>query len=373
MITRRTLLLITFGLTLAPAAVMLPAQRGVRSPADSLPQRLTGQEFFKLATELSEADGVFRSDNLVSNELYMQRVVPELTRTVKPGRVYMGVGPEQNFTYIAATRPAMAFIIDVRRGNMQLHLMYKALFELSTDRADFVSRLFSLRRPAGLGRKSTAREIFTAYSDPKLRSADLYKKNAADMRRFFFRKNNLGLAEEDVKAIEGLRDSFYTRGLDIHYEITPGSAGSFPSYADLMVATDDAGMARSFLATEENFAVIKDLHSRNLIVPVVGNFVGPKAIRAVGKYVRAHGATVGAFYVSNVEQYLTREGGQDEFCASASTLPLDTASTFIRSERGGFGPRSGGMPTRGGFGGGFGGNFSSQLRNMLTELKNCTR
>ena len=104
----------------------------------------------------------------MSNELYMQRVVPDLTRTVKPGRVYMGVGPEQNFTYIAATRPAMAFIIDVRRGNMQLHLMYKALFELSADRADFVSRLFSLKRPAGLGRKSTAQEIFTAYADPEV-------------------------------------------------------------------------------------------------------------------------------------------------------------------------------------------------------------
>ena len=373
MITRRTLLLIAFGLTLAPAAVMLPAQRGVTSPGDSLPQRLTGQEFLKLATELSEADGVFRSDNLVSNELYMQRVVPDLARSVTPGRVYMGVGPEQNFTYIAATRPAMAFIIDVRRGNMQLHLMYKALFELSTDRADFVSRLFALRRPPGLGRRSTAQEIFTAYRDPRLRSADLYKKHTADMRRFFSRKNNFGLPEEDLKAIEVLRDAFYTRGLDIHYEITPGSAGSFPTYADLMVATDGAGIARSFLATEENFANIKDLQTRNLIIPVVGNFAGPKAIRAVGKYVRAHGATVGAFYVSNVEQYLTREGGQDEFCASASTLPLDAFSTFIRSERGGFGPRSGAMPPRGGFGGGFGGNFSSQLRNMLTELKNCTR
>ena len=104
-----------------------------------------------------------------------------------------------------------------------------------------------------------------------------------------------------------------------------------------------------------------------------GNFAGAKAIRAVGKYVRARGATVGAFYVSNVEQYLSREGGQEEFCASASTLPLDGASTFIRSERG-FGQRGGAMPPRGGgFGGGFGGNFSSQLRNMLTELKNCTR
>jgi hypothetical protein len=365
---RRTLLLLTFGLFLAPAAVMLPAQRGATAPSGPLPARLTGQEFFKLIAQSSEPDGFFRSDNLVSNELYMQRVVPDLARTVKPGRVYLGVGPEQNFTYIAATKPAMAFIIDVRRGNMQLHLMYKALFELSVDRADFVSRLFSLTRPTGLGRKSTVQEIFKAYADPRLRSADLYKKNGAAMKGFFLRKNSPGLAGDDLKGIEALRETFFTRGLDVHYEITPGSAGSFPTYAELMVATDAAGVTRSFLATEETFAAIKDLHSRNLIVPVVGNFAGPKAIRAVGKYIRAHGSTVGAFYVSNVEQYLDREGGREEFCASAATLPLDGASTFIRSERG-FGPRGGAMPPRGGFGG----NFNSQLHNMLADLKGCTK
>ena len=72
------------------------------------------------------------------------------TKTARPARVYLGVGPEQNFTYIAALKPAMVFIVDVRRGNLQLHLMYKALFELSADRADFVARLFSKERPAGL-------------------------------------------------------------------------------------------------------------------------------------------------------------------------------------------------------------------------------
>ena len=122
--------------------------------------------------------------------------------------------------------------------------------------------------------------------------------------------------------------------------MTPGSAGSFPSYAELMVATDDAAVPRGYLATEENFAQIKDLHSRNLIVPVVGNFGGPKAIRAVGKYLKARGAIVAAFYVSNVEQYLLREGGMDEFCASAASLPLDESSTFIRSERGGLPSRA---------------------------------
>ena len=95
-----------------------------------------------------------------------QRVIPELTRLARPGRAYLGVGPEQNFTYIAAVRPAMAFIIDVRRGNLHLHLMYKALFELSADRAEFVSRLFSMKRPSGLGRQSTVQQIMAAYTDP---------------------------------------------------------------------------------------------------------------------------------------------------------------------------------------------------------------
>ena len=289
--TRRILFLIA-ALALVPAVWVLPPapSASAQTSASRLPPRLSGQEFFTLMTELSEADGFFRSDNLVSNELFMQRVIPELTRTVKPGRVYLGVGPEQNFTYMAAIKPAMAFIIDVRRGNMQLHLMYKALFELSVDRADFVSRLFSMKRPSGLGGKSTVQNIFTAYADPRLRSLEIYKQNVSAMRRLYARKNGLGLSEEDLKGIEEIYQAFYTRGLDIHYEVTPGSAGSFPSYAELMVATDEASVSRSYLASEESFAVIKDLHSRNLIVPVIGNFAGPKAIRAVGKYLKARNA-----------------------------------------------------------------------------------
>ena len=59
------------------------------------------------------------------------------------GGVYMGVGPEQNFTYIAAIRPAMAFIVDIRRQAVMQHLMFKAMFELAKDRADFISLLFA--------------------------------------------------------------------------------------------------------------------------------------------------------------------------------------------------------------------------------------
>src|SRR5437867_10455807 len=163
--SRRLFLLLAglcFSLALSAAA---PFVAPVRLAAASLPARLTDQEFWRLSFESSESDGSFRSDNLLSNESGFQFVVPDLMRLAKPGRVYMGVGPEQNFTYIVATRPVMAIIVDIRRGNLDLQLMYKALFELSADRGEFVSRLFAKKRPNGLTAKSTAQEIFTAYWD----------------------------------------------------------------------------------------------------------------------------------------------------------------------------------------------------------------
>src|SRR6478736_377221 len=119
-----------------------------RSPA--LPSKLTDQEFWELTERVSEPNGEFQSDNFLSNERGYQVVIPDLIKTAKPGRVYLGVGPEQNFPYIIALKPSLAIIFDIRRGNLHEHLLYKALFEMSTDRADFLSRLFSRPRPDGL-------------------------------------------------------------------------------------------------------------------------------------------------------------------------------------------------------------------------------
>src|SRR5262245_36122092 len=113
-----------------------------QAPGEPLPLRLSDAAFWRLSTSLSEADGTFRSENLVSNEHTYQYVIPSLRRATRPGGVYLGVAPDQNFTYILATQPRMAFILDIRRGNLLQHLMYKALIELSADRAEFLSRLF---------------------------------------------------------------------------------------------------------------------------------------------------------------------------------------------------------------------------------------
>jgi hypothetical protein len=327
----------------------------------TLPEQLSDRDFWKLSQDLSEPPGYFRSDNLLSNELGLQYVIPELAKTSRPGRVYMGVGPEQNFTYIASIKPAMAFIVDVRRGNFQMHLMYKALFEMSGDRADFVSRLFSRKRPDGLSATSTALEIFNAITEVPSSEA-LHKENLKTIQDHLTKKRGLPLSDDDLRGIEYITQQFHWFGPGITYNSSQGRGGrSMATYFDLMVATDADGKSRSFLASEENFAVLKGLHTKNLLVPVVGNFGGPKAIRAVGKYVRDQGAIVGAFYLSNVEQYLTQDGLWNAFCGNVAALPLDDNSTFIRSVRGG-----------NGFNGGYGfGSLTNVTGNMRVETKGC--
>ena len=115
-----------------------------------------------MITDFSEPGGVFPSDNFLSNESGYQEVIPALLKTVKPGGAYIGVGPEQNFTYIVALQPKIAFIIDIRRQNMLEHLFYKALMETSNDRAEFLSRLFARPIVQSMA-NSTAEALFRAY------------------------------------------------------------------------------------------------------------------------------------------------------------------------------------------------------------------
>jgi hypothetical protein len=343
---------------LAVCALAAPSTAAV----DTLPSRLSDAEFWQLSERLSEPDGAFRSDNLLSNELRYPEVIPDLIARVKPGGVYLGVGPEQNFNYIVALKPRMAFITDVRRGNLHVQLMYKALFGLSADRAEFVSRLFTKPRPPRLTAASSAIDLMNAYWDMESSPKAVYDQNVRDIRRVLTSgAHTIPLPEADLAGIEEVYYYYYWFGPSITYSSTSnngfGRGNSAVTYADLMAAVDPAGQARSYLASEDTFRFMKDLERRNLVVPVVGNFGGPRALRAVGQYVRDHGGTVSAFYVSNVEQYLRQDFIWDRFCANVASMPLDEHSTFIRSQTGG---------SRG-----FGGGFTNFPGMIQAETSGC--
>jgi hypothetical protein len=360
MTKRRFLALSTAVLTIALVAP--PALLHDYAFAEKLPMRLTDQEFWKLSSDASELDGTFHSENLVSNEIRFQTIVPALADAAVPGRAYLGVGSEQNFTYIAATKPSIAIIVDIRRGNLDLHLIYKALFEMSANRAEFVSRVFSREKPAGLTTTSTSAEIFTAFRKAAP-SRTLYEQNLKEIKSALQTKHAFPLSKRDLDGIDFVYRNWFERGPDIRYQLNGGGGGNFPTYAELMMGSDSAGRNRSYLASEEAFRIVKDLQTRNLIIPVVGNFGGPKAIRAVAAWLKQKETIVSTFYTSNVEQYLRQDGIYGKFCSSASTLPLDARSVFVRSARAGFA----GQPDVVGAGG----NFNLEVKPVKPDLANC--
>ena len=296
-----------------------------------VPAMLSDEDFWRLTQELSEPDGVYSSDNLVSDELVYRDVVPTLAEEGRRRGVFIGVGPEQNFTYIAALEPSIAFVIDIRRGNLHLQLMYKALFELSADRAEFFSRLFTKPRPAALSATSSALDLVAAFWTVRSNSEPVYRANLAAIQRVLLEQHGLPLSRRDLEGIEYVYHQFYWYGPAMTWASTTGGGRSgFPTFGDLMKQTGTNGQELSFLATEATFAVVKGLQEKNLIVPVVGDFAGPKAIRAVGDYVRAQRTTVSAFYVSEVEPLLVRQRQWSTFCANVATLPVTPASVLIR-------------------------------------------
>jgi hypothetical protein len=319
----RTIVLVA--LTLA-AALPLRAQ-----PGNTIPDRLTDVEYWNLINELSEPAGNFRSENLVSNETAFQYVLSGLTQVKREGMVYMGVAPEQNFTYIAAIKPKLAIIVDVRQGNKMEHLLYKALFELSADRGEFISLLFSKPRPRGIDSTATVDSIMNAYWFVDTDTA-MYRRNKEAVRRQLVTVHGFKLTDADWIDLVWVYDQFYLHGPgNLTYNSGTSNAGGMPSYAQIIMARDQGGINRGFLATESTFRWLKDFQTRNMLVPVVGNFAGPKAIPAVGKWLKAHNATVTAIYASNVEQYLWQDGIAYTYYNNIAQLPIDANSVWIRS------------------------------------------
>ena len=279
---------------------------------------------------MSEAPGTFsHSDNLVSNEILIPHSIRQLRAR---GGVYIGVGPEQNFSYIARIAPAMAFIIDIRQENRNLHLLYKALFELSADRVDFLSRLFSRERPKGLAGDVSARALFDAYHTATP-SSELLTNTSAAVRDRLLATHRLPLSAADLEWIDYALQAFYTDGPEIAYRPSRPLNERQPSYRALMTATDFGGHTRSYLASEEAFGFIRALQEKNLIVPVTGDFgTSEGAIARVGEYARRHGSQVSAFYGSNVQTYLSNQQLL-AFCRGLAALPhARNRSAFIHSE-----------------------------------------
>jgi hypothetical protein len=324
--------------SLVAACVSIAALLGVRAQSqsrpDTLPAELSDKEFWSLVSEYSEPDGFFRSDNLVSNERTFQEVIPELKKRALPNGVYLGVGPDQNFTYIAALKPRLAFIVDIRRGNLDQQLFYKALIEMSSDRVDFLSRLFGRAKPSALAANAatlSASALFDAFAEVDPNQA-MFQKNLDDLELWLTQKHGFVLTPDDVRGIEYVARAFFAEGPELRYSFpSPRLARVFPTYAELQKTDDGHGTSYAYLANEETFRALKEFERKNLLVPVIGDFAGPKALRAVGNWIASHGGVANYLYTSNVEQYLFQGDAFRRYYTNVAGMPLAEQSTFIRS------------------------------------------
>jgi hypothetical protein len=293
---------------------------------------LSATEFSRLVRDLSEDGGYFRSDNFTSNETSYLHVVGKLRELGATGGAYIGVGPEQNFTYIAKVRPRIAFLIDIRRQAIIQHLMFKAIFHLASTRAQYLSLLLSkpLPKDKALSPDAPVNEILSLISQaPADDSA--YTSNLAAIRRAIKEDFQVQLSDADQTSLDYVYKNFRDDGLDIAYRMEGSRGGWFPSLKELIVQPDQHGKLGNFLATKEDYEFVRDLHRKNLVIPVVGDFAGKKALAAIGDYLRKGGFTVTAFYTSNVEQYLFQNGVFSGFAENVRKLPITDKSLFIRA------------------------------------------
>ena len=309
------------------------------SPARSQERPASDSSFAALVARLSETGGYFDSDNIISNEASYLQVASQLAKVGTHGGVYLGVGPDQNFSYIALIRPSIAFMLDIRRDNMLEHLLFKSFFSQSRNRLEYLCRLFGKPIPADIdlwsNRSASLIIGYLQQTPTDSASVQAYRRASNDRITGF----HVALDARDRAVIDRYRSEFIIDGLETRYSsLGRNNRMDYPTFGQLMLATDRAGKAIGYLADEDAFQYVRSMEVRDRIVPIVGNVAGDKAVKAIGAYAREHALKVSAFYLSNVEQYLiTRDGGFDEFAANVKTLPHDSTGVIIRSYFGRFG------------------------------------
>ena len=302
---------------------------------ESVPEvRATNKDdlsFGALVEHLSGKPGYFDTDNLISNESSYLHVIPQLESLGIRGGAYLGVGPDQNFSYIAHIQPSIAFIVDIRRDNMLMHLLYKSLFELSDNRLGFLGLLFArqINEPQGSITQMEVGELMSTIeaAAPYEKANSLHQDIEEKIKTY-----GVDLSDKDMATIRRFHNEFIQQGPTLRFTSHNRSPRAYyPTYKQLMSEQDINGEFASFLSKEELFQTLKTLHEADKIIPVVGNFAAPEAIPTIGNYLKKSGEEVTSFYTSNVEYYLMYQGQYLAFLENIKELPLAEKSVIIRS------------------------------------------
>ena len=316
------------GLLSAQAVAPVPTRGAVERPLTPLPD----SEFAAAVARLSEPSGFFDTDNLISNESSFLHVIPRLRALGVRGGAYLGVGPDQNYSYIAAIRPRIAYLVDVRRDNLLQHLMFKSLFARSSTRMEYLCLWLGRRLPPDpMAWRERSVDDIVGYVERAARDDSLIRRVDDDLVRDAV-ATGIVLTSGDRATLRRFHGDFAREGLQLRFtSFGRPPRASYPTLGDLILARDLAQQQRSYLAREDDWRYVKALHGANRIIPVVGNLAGTRALPTIARELRAARESVSAVYTSNVEFYLWGDPGFDAFARSLAVLPRDEHTVIIRS------------------------------------------
>jgi hypothetical protein len=325
---RNLALSVGMALALVIGASIIPWSAEQPQAAAAVPVSI--EQLGRYIDEWSETEGYFDSDNFISNETSYLHVIDDLHNRVRPGGIYLGVGPDQNFSYIAHTRPMLAIITDIRRQNMLEHLFYKALFAMSANRSQYLSFLLSRDR-LNVKPNAPLPDLISALRNASTSDA-LFTKNVATVNNTLTQKYKLKLTADDLAKIKLVYQTFWKEGLDLRFSsIGRNNAAQYPTLEEMFLETNRSGSLENYLASEDQFQWLKRFEAENRLIPIVGDFAGTHALRRVAAFLKSNGLRVSAFYTSNVEFYLFGASGWERFMANVQALPWTDDAVFIRA------------------------------------------
>jgi hypothetical protein len=305
------------------------AWRPVRQAVATTP--VADTTFVALIERISEPGGYFDTDNLISNESSYLHVIPDLRRLSVQGGAYIGVGPDQNFSYIATVQPDIAFLIDIRRDNLLEHLLFKAIFSMAPTRVEFLSHLFARPAPDNPARYDGDIESILGWVDTQRADPAYFERLTADVADTV-RSYGLDLSEQDHATLRRFHAAFFASGLGLRFTSFGRAPRSYyPTYRQLVLETDRDGTPAGWLISAGSYEFLRTMQSQHRIIPVIGNLAGPHALREIGNVLRERGDSLSAFYASNVEFYLMQDGTFASFARNLGTLPAHSNAVMIRS------------------------------------------
>lgn len=313
--------------TTSQASASSPAAppASVASPEPSPPLPPNPRQFTAQFSGFSEGDRYFFSDNYISNETSYLQVIDELEPR---GGAYIGVGPEQNFTYIARTRPEIAYIVDIRRGNALLHLLYKAIFHRARNRSEFVARLVGRESALDESDGATLSQVLDAGSTRA--TPEEFDRVHGSLVKYIQVDLGVSLSSKDLETLRETHSAFFEQGLGLRFELHQKNGRRYPSLRELLEAKSDGGTG-SFLQSAAEFEFLRAMQEQHRVVPIVGDFAGDQALARIAQELERRKLSVSVFYTSNVEQYLMEPETWKRWVRNVSALPTNDQSLFIRS------------------------------------------